>query len=136
MYPNLSPLSDSKQSFKSIIIENKYWQVLETAKGTFKMFNAYYDNREFYQNQPLIRIIAFINGVDPVVKTFCQLSYSDLDQPLMSEAFEYLLMWLTFWGINEVGSQLYLISCVNPLAIANRIPVSVSLGEREGNANE
>lgn len=136
MYPNLSPLSDSKRSFKSIIIENKYWQVLETANGTFKMFTAYYDNREFYQNQPLIRIIAFINGVDPVVKTFCQLSYSDLDQPLMSEAFEYLLMWLTFWGINEVGSQLYLISCVNPLAIANRIPVSVSLGEREGNANE
>lgn len=112
-------------------IEDSYWQQLETSNGTFKMFNAYYDNRSFYKDQPLVRILAYINVVDPTVKTFCQLWFKDFEEPVTSEVFEYRLLWSKHWTVNKKGSQPHLIACRNPMVNEGRIPVAVSLVENE-----
>lgn len=109
--------------------ENVYWQVLETSNGTFKMFNAYYDKRSFYKDDPLIRILAFINRVDPVVKTFCQLWFAGINEPIVEAVFEYQLIWNRGWSVNSIGSQPHLIGCRNP--IPSRVPLSVSLVEKK-----
>ena len=100
-----------------------------TSNGTFKLFNAYYDNRIYYKQDPVIRIIAFIDKVDPEVKTFCQLWFKELQEPVVVETFEYRLIWHKSWGLNKIGSQPYLISCKNPLPLI--IPSSVSLVENQ-----
>lgn len=104
-------------------IEDEYWQVLETSNGTIKIFNAYYDTRQ----GPMIRILAFINRVEPEVKTFCKLWYDGDDQPCFSETFEYKVLWHKAWGWNYKGSQPYLISCRNPRE--DVVPSSMTLVE-------
>lgn len=93
------------------------------------MFNAYYDNRDFYKNDPLVRILAFINRVDPEVKTFCQIWFDGYDDPIIAPVFEYSVIWGKGWGINRIGSQPHLIACKNPLN--GQTPSSVSLVENE-----
>lgn len=110
-------------------VENVYWQVLETSNGTIKMFNAYYDNRDFYKDEPLVRILAFINRVDPKVKTFCQLWFDGFDEPVIEPVFEYNLIWVKNWGVNSIGFQPHLIGCKNPLP--SKTPLSVSLVEKK-----
>jgi hypothetical protein len=100
------------------------WQVLTTSNGTFKIFNAYYDTRADFR---IIRILAFINRVDPAVKTFCQLKFRELVEPVIVETFEYRLIWHREWGSNTKGSQPNLIACKNPLV--DLIPSNVSIVE-------
>lgn len=114
-----------------IFIENDYWQLLHTSNGTFKMFNAYYDNRAFFKKNPLVRILAFINRVDPVVRTYCQLWFNGMTTPYTVETVEYKLIWHKNWGVNSLGSQPHLVSCVNPLGVHGFVPSSVSLVEDE-----
>jgi Glycosyltransferase family 92 len=87
------------------------------------MFNAYFDNR----NQSVIRVLTFINRVNPTVKTFCQLWYDEIDEPLIVPSHEYKLLWYKHWGVNRKGSQPYLVTCSDPLR--NVVPLSVSLVE-------
>lgn len=112
-----------------IEIENEHWQVLKTSNGTFKMFNAYYDIRNYFAEDPVIKILAYINRVDPG-KIFCQMRFKDVREPLVIEAHEYRVIWHKEWGINSLGSQPFLISCRNPLAFASFVPSSVSLVEQ------
>lgn len=128
--PILTTENDSKCGRKPLLmelnIENNYWQVLETSNGTFKMFNAYYDNRSSHKVQSVIRILAFINRVNPIVRTHCQIWFDGVDEPIIRAA-KYSVIWVKDWGYNKIGSQPYLISCGNPLQ--SRIPLSVSLVE-------
>lgn len=112
-------------------IENDYWQVLSTSNGTFKMFNAYYDDRNAQKFYPLVRILAMINRVDPVVTTHCQLWFQGFEKPLVVKTFEYRLMWYKAWGVNSKGSQPHLIGCINPLGTIGLVPSSVSLVEHQ-----
>lgn len=73
--------------------------------------------------------MAYINKVDPVVETFCQLWFKRLKTPIIVKTFEYRLLWKKTWGVNEIGSQPHLVSCQNPLA--PEVPSSVSLVEKE-----
>jgi hypothetical protein len=106
-------------------MENELWQVFETSNGTFKMFNAYYDTRK----ESVIRIVSFINKVNPQVKTNCQLWYEGSSHPEIVETIEYLLMWYEDWSVNDIGSQPYLITCKNPRK--HEIPTHVSLVENK-----
>lgn len=119
-YPSLSELS----------IDNLYWQVLETSSnGTIKMFNAFYDARKHFENDPVIRILSFISQMESEVVTFCQLWFDGIKEPQVVEVFEYRILWRNHWEQNKVGPQPYLIGCKNPLANQNLIPSSVSLVE-------
>lgn len=100
------------------------------------MFNAYYDDRKFFQETPFVRILAFINRVGPVVETFCQLGYDKLEGFLIMKTSEYRLVWHKQWANNTRGSPPYLIECLNPIAAQGFIPSSVSLVEKKcGKAN-
>lgn len=110
-------------------IENKYWQVLHTSNGTFKMFNAYYDHRNFFKNDPVIRILTFYNRVKSGLKTHCQLWFDGVEEPIIAEIHRIRIIWNDIWGYNYLGSQPHLIACRNPLAAEGLIPSSVSLVE-------
>jgi hypothetical protein len=72
--------------------ENEFWQLFKTTNGHFKLFNAYYDARSMsmkISDKPVIRIIAFINRLNPSVKTFCQLWFKGIEQPLIVPVYEY-----------------------------------------------
>lgn len=90
------------------------------------MFNAYFDDRP-KSNGALIRILSFIDRVDPTVKTFCQFWYEEIDDPLIVAIHEYKALWLKHWDVNKEGSTPFLISYRNPLP--DVIPLSVSLVE-------
>lgn len=43
----------------NISIENEMWQLEKTSEATFKIFNAYYDDRAALNDQPLVRMVAY-----------------------------------------------------------------------------
>ena len=100
--------------------------MLETSNGTFKLFNAYFDNRNEIS---LVILLSFINRVEPEVKTFCQLWFEGIDEPITVPIIKYQVLWREEWGWNRIGSQPYLIACQNPQP--DVAPVSVSLVERK-----
>lgn len=93
------------------------------------MFNAYYDNRDFFKDEPFVRILAVINRLNPQVRTFCQLSLYGVDEPMTVQTFEYKLLWRFPSGMNSDGYQPYLIACKNPLGSLGYSPYAVSLVE-------
>lgn len=95
------------------------------------MFNAFYDIRRKFKYEPVIRILSFIDKVEPSVKTFCQIWFKDIEVPFISEVHEYKLIWSKRWDVNNEGSQPYLVTCKNPLASRNMIPKYVSVVENE-----
>ncbi|KAL7012489.1 hypothetical protein ACKWTF_014881 [Chironomus riparius] len=114
-------------------ITDIYWQVTNTTNGTFYLYNAYYDDRKDVNGLPFVRIVALINVLDPVVKTFCQFWYENVNEPLVAEIYEYRYIWNRKWGWNKKGASPYLISCEVPLSVP---PSHVSLVERRcGSAN-
>lgn len=114
----------------NIRVENEFWQILTTSNGTFKMFNAYYDTRNASEHA-VIRILTFIDKPFPEVKTFCQLRFTGIKDPIISATYEYRLMWWKEWGVNSLGSQPHLVACKNPFASFGLVPQSVSLVENE-----
>lgn len=118
---------------KEVDVENENLQILRLSNVAIKMFNAYYDERGFYarQNQSVVKIIASIELFSPKVETFCQLWFVGLSAPIVSEVYEYKLMWLEDYAVNEIGSQPYLVTCLNPLVNLGLIPSGVSLVVRD-----
>lgn len=111
--------------------EDEFWQLFKTTNGHFKLFNAYYDVRPMsmkISDKPVIRIIAFINRLNPTVETFCQLWFKDIEQPLIVPVYEYRLMWRAEWESNIKGFTPYLLACKNPLK--DFVPTSVSISQR------
>jgi hypothetical protein len=119
----------SYPSPRDLLVENNHWQVLETSDGTFKIFNAYYDKRNYNQDDPVVRILALVNRVKPKVKTFCQFWYKDITAPFSSETHEYKMLWKERWGINSKGYSPFMVTCRDQLADLGFVPVSVSLVE-------
>ena len=64
---------------------NKYWQVTETSNGTFYLYGAYLDVRPTNRLGPTVRVLGMINRLEPAVKTFCQLWFSDNKEPVLRE---------------------------------------------------
>ena len=100
-----------------------------SSNANYKIFNAYYDTRDPFKHEPVIRILIFLNRVDPDIETFCQIWYKDLDEPLIVRPFEIRLMWNKDFGVNRHGSSPYMIGCKNPYL--TQVPLSVSLVENE-----
>ena len=117
---------------EKLFYENDFWQVLETSNGKFKLFNAFYDERNFFkdQNNSAIKIIAMVDRVEITIPSFCQLWFDDFQEPVISKVVDWHLMWAPMWGNNPNGSP-YLITCFNPLTFYDLIPTSVSLVETE-----
>ena len=114
-----------------LIYEKKYWQVLETFHRTFKIFNAYYDGRDYLknQNQSSVKIMAMVDRRDLNIKIYGQLWFDGLTEPIFTMACKYLITWKRTWRYNREGYEPYLIICQNPLQSLNLIPSSVSLVE-------
>ncbi|KAG5667358.1 hypothetical protein PVAND_015341 [Polypedilum vanderplanki] len=111
-------------------ISDIYWQVTNTSNGTFYLFNAYYDDREDFEKLNDIRILALVNRINPIVKTFCQMWFEDSNQPEIIEVYEYRMIWRPeYWDNNNEGATPYLISCKIPHHRINQIPKFVSLTE-------
>lgn len=109
---------------------NKHWQVFEHSNGTFNIYNAYYDDRKALDS-PLIRIAATLNRVNPRHNVTCQIWFEELDEPLMSQIFEYRYLWRKEWGIqDEKMQQPYLMACKIPELHRDKAPKAVSLVEK------
>lgn len=115
---------------ENLNISDKYWQVTKTTNGTFYLFNAYYDDREAV-NGSLVRILGLINRIRPTVKTYCQMWFFGMLDPIPVEVHDYRVLWPDYWGENINGAPPYLISCRNPLERQGLIPTHVSLVEGE-----
>lgn len=117
-------------------VTDTYWQVTKTKNGTFYLYNAYFDDREDVINGSVIRILALINRIDPVVKTYCQMWFEGFSNAIPVDVQEYKLIWPKYWGQNEKGASPYLITCLNPIMNESLVPKFVSLVEENcGYAN-
>jgi len=111
---------------------NIYWQTLRTTNGTFQLFGAYYDNRKKSRIGPAVRILGMIDRIEPKVKTFCQLWFDGIKDPVIVKTFEYKYMWINKWGNYKQGIyQPYLIACQIPKTLHHMEPASVSMVEVE-----
>lgn len=116
-----------------IRLVKEFWQIFESSDGTFTMFNAYYDDREFYKtsNQSVVKIMAMVNRVNPTVKLHSQLWFDGLEEPVISEDCKFHVSWPRKWGANRKGSEPVFIICQNPLAPYNLVPSSISVLESQ-----
>eukprot|EP00092_Neocalanus_flemingeri_P099774 GFUD01127316.1.p1 GENE.GFUD01127316.1~~GFUD01127316.1.p1 ORF type:complete len:574 (-),score=144.49 GFUD01127316.1:85-1806(-) len=111
---------------------NKYWQVMETSNGTFHLYGAYLDVRSKNRLGPTVRILGMINRLEPKVKTFCQLWFSDSKEPVFSKVLEYKYIWYKKWGNYKQGLfQPYLLACQLPKTHWGKAPASVSIVENQ-----
>eukprot|EP00092_Neocalanus_flemingeri_P026841 GFUD01029096.1.p1 GENE.GFUD01029096.1~~GFUD01029096.1.p1 ORF type:complete len:574 (-),score=135.79 GFUD01029096.1:85-1806(-) len=111
---------------------NKYWQVMETSNGTFHLYGAYLDVRSKNRLGPTVRILGMINRLEPKVKTFCQLWFSDSKEPVFSKVLEYKYIWYKKWGNYKQGLfQPYLLACQLPKTHWGKAPASVSIVEHK-----
>ena len=111
---------------------NKYWQVFESSDGSFYLYGAYLDVRKNNRLGPTVRILGMINRLEPQVKTFCQLWFSDSGEAVVSKVLEYKYIWYKKWGdgSNRPGlAQPYLMSCQIPRSHWGRVPLHVSITE-------
>lgn len=113
---------------KDLNISDTFWQVTNTSNGTFYLFNAYFDDRVAV-NGSVIRILGLINTLRPTVKTYCQMWFVGIIQPVPVEVHEYRIMWPEYWGENTEGASPFLITCKNPFAGQGLVPTHVSLVE-------
>lgn len=110
-------------------IENEFYQILETsANVTFKIKNAYYDDREVLTEKPLVRLMTFIHGNFSAPDIYCQFRFEGLDTPVSAPVINFHLMW-KFSGTSASYSYSYLISCLSPEIAQNVKPHYVSLVE-------
>ncbi|XP_076033541.1 uncharacterized protein LOC143020728 [Oratosquilla oratoria] len=118
-------------SIYDLSFNNIYWQTLKTSNGTFHLYGAYYDNRTLVAMKPVVRILGMIDRLIPQVKTYCQLWFDGLKEPVFARVWEYKYVWYRKWGNYKNGIfQPYLIACQIPPGYRHLVPVSVSLVER------
>merc|ERR1719309_936731 len=109
---------------------NQYWQETETSNGTFLLYGAYLDVRSKNRLGPTVRVLGMINRLEPKVKTFCQLWFSDSKEPIISKVLEYKYIWYKKWGNYKQGLfQPYLLACQLPKSHWGKVPSSVSIVE-------
>ena len=111
---------------------NQYWQETETSNGTFLLYGAYLDVRSKNRLDPTVRILGMINRLEPKVKTFCQLWFSDSSEPVISKVLEYKYIWYKKWGNYKQGLyQPYLLACQLPKTHWGKTPASVFVVEHK-----
>ena len=111
--------------------ENTYWQVFTTVNGTFRLLNAYYDDRDYLRGRPLIRIMAVQSRTTIQANLFCYIWYDGIDEPTVSKVHEYRLLWFERYGPKTNFVTPVFISCLSPLVDQGKIPASVSLFSNE-----
>ena len=129
---HLRTCSESRKHSK-LNTESDDWQVLETSKASFKLFNAYYDERNIFKqrNKSHVKILFYVEVTRPRIRTFCQLWFDGHDKPIVSEVSEYHDLWPKTWEKMTKGSKAYFALCQNPLGMEGIVPSSVSLVENE-----
>ena len=135
-FKNTLILSHSKKTTKPaadlIRTRDKYWQVFESSDGSFYLYGAYLDVRKNNRLGPTVRILGMINRLEPQVKTFCQLWFSDSGEAVVSKVLEYKYIWYKKWGNYKQGLfQPYLLACQLPKTHWGKTPVSVSVVEQK-----
>jgi len=119
-------------SIMDLKFNNQFWQVVETSNGTFHLYGAYLDVRPTNRLGPTLRILGMINRLEPKVRTFCQMWFSDTESPIISPVLEYKYIWYKKWGNYKQGLfQPYLLACQLPKSHWGKAPASVSVVERQ-----
>lgn len=108
-------------------MDSKNWQTLETSNLIIKVSKAYYDERKVLRDEPVVRIIAYIDSISPDADIYCKLRFGGMADTINVLVNDFKWMWLRRWQKNDGGFQTFLLSCPNPLASHGLIPISVSL---------
>ena len=79
----------------------------------------------------MIKTLAMVSRKAQEAKTYFQLWFDGIDEPIITNACEYRVAWLARYKQNKFGSEPIFISCPNPLASLNLVPTTVSLVEHQ-----
>jgi len=97
---------------------SKYWQQLDTPKGSLFLLNAFLDVRKAAPT-PTVRIIGMLEGQPESI--YCQLWFLDQSDPVVTNAsLQDSLVYSTF-------AQPFFLHCPLPESHQNQTPASVSL---------
>lgn len=112
---------------------NTYWQTYYSGQIIYHLYGAYYDTR--LPDGPIVRILVMSNNTyGEFSKNYCQLWFGDDNRMVLSEIYEYKMIWQNYWGITPFVYYPYLMSCKVPKNMnitGDLIPKAVSLVERE-----
>ena len=125
-------INDVSPASNESMLSSIDWQVFESSDGSFYLYGAYLDVRKNNRLGPTVRILGMINRLEPQVKTYCQLWFSDTSEAVISKVLEYKYIWYKKWGnYKQAGDhyQPFLMSCQIPLTHWGQVPISVSLAE-------
>lgn len=112
-------------NFFDLRFNNDYWQIQETSKGKFYLFNAFLDKRR----DPVVQLIGMYNEYLPKQKFYCQFWYTTRQTPQITQSKTLIWIFREGWGADfKTWNQPYLITCPLPLNITE-LPASVSLVE-------
>ena len=106
--------------------------MLRTKKGTFRMLNAYYDNRNYLKKngKSTIRVMTVhTRNHSKDANLFCQIWFDGIADPVISEVYEYRPVWYEKFRRNSTDTLSIFLSCLNPLVDQGLIPLSVSIVE-------
>lgn len=111
------------------------WQVFRPQRHDemFYLLNAYYDNRPTIP-KPVVRIIGYVNAVQPNSDVWCRLWFKNDDGTLRlvtQKTQRFDMLWSNKWyQIREKEFVGHLITCPIPVA-EESVPFAVSLAENE-----
>ncbi|KAK4872700.1 hypothetical protein RN001_014729 [Aquatica leii] len=117
-------------SLFNIEFQNIYWQNLRSTYGHYQLFAAYLDTRPANPHGLTVRISAMVNQIEPIRLMYCQIWFTNSQQPVIVQTLKYDLLWFKEFGSYQTGIYLpYLISCKIPSKYQNFTVAAVSLVE-------
>ena len=114
---------------RSYSFDDAFWQKLETTNGTFRILNAYYDDRKFLaeRNQSSVRIILVQERNVTEANLFCQIWFDQIARPMAVAIHEFRPLWYQNTLTNNTETSAVLVTCVIPWTVQGLIPTSVSV---------
>lgn len=92
-------------------LHNTYWQTFINGNVTFRLYAAYWDDR----NRAGVRVLATANQIgDTFPATQCQFWFEGYTHPILTNVSEYLSVWIRSWGSTPRLSYPHLITCPIP----------------------
>lgn len=117
-------------------LHNTYWQTFINGNVTFRLYAAYWDDRQGVavpgQAEQVVRILATANQIgDAFPAAQCQFWYEGYPRPVLSNVSEYLSVWIKPWGYKPRLSYPHLVTCPIPMELPPTyegvVPRTVSL---------
>ena len=78
---------------EDILVDHVVWQALQTVRGSYKLLNAYFDDR---QNKTIVRVIMMGDQLNMTKDEFyCQFWLDEEPDtvPIVVKATEYIMIW-------------------------------------------